>query len=155
MAPDGGKASRASLPGLPVRETAPGDTVVDRNGTTVHRSLKDRAWPEPVSACSGACLEKRPAVAPVPASDTEVVRRKGLLGFTGPDGVRQTTVNRRPVHTFSGDRDGERDGAPERARRHATGRDAAPPHRTERAVRHVRSRTRASRTMPAHRRNPP
>ncbi|MFI2643950.1 SCO0930 family lipoprotein [Streptomyces sp. NPDC018610] len=104
LAADGKKASAASLPGLSVRRTGLGDIVVDKNGMTVYRFLKDKAWPKSVSACTGACLEKWPAVAPVPASDTEGVRKKGLMGFTRPDGVKQMTVNCWPIYTFSGDK---------------------------------------------------
>ncbi|MFI1164572.1 SCO0930 family lipoprotein [Streptomyces sp. NPDC020801] len=104
MAPNGKKASLASLPGLSVKKTELGDIVVDKNGMTVYRFLKDKAWPKSVSACTGACLEKWPAVAPVPANETKGVQKKGLMGFTRPDGVKQMTVNCWPIYTFSGDK---------------------------------------------------
>lgn len=104
MAPDGKKASLADLPGLSVKKTELGDIVVDKHGMTVYRFLKDKAWPKSVSACTGACLEKWPAVAPVPASATKGVKKKGLMGFTRPDGVKQMTVNCWPIYTFSGDK---------------------------------------------------
>ncbi|GHD88075.1 SCO0930 family lipoprotein [Streptomyces naganishii] len=104
LAPNGKKASLASLPGLSVKKTDLGDIVVDKNGMTVYRFLKDKAWPKSVSACTGACLEKWPAVAPVPANDTKGVAKKGLMGFTRPDGVKQMTVNCWPIYTFSGDK---------------------------------------------------
>ncbi|MFJ3334955.1 SCO0930 family lipoprotein [Streptomyces sp. NPDC086766] len=104
LAPDGKKASLSSLPGLSVKKTDLGDIVVDKNGMTVYRFLKDEAWPKPVSACTGACLEKWPAVAPVAAGDTKGVKKKGLMGFTRPDGVKQMTVNCWPIYTFSGDK---------------------------------------------------
>lgn len=105
LAPNGKKAAPAAdLPGLSVREDAGlGDIVVDRNGRTVYRFLKDEAWPKSKSACAGACLEKWPAVAPVAAADTKGVQKKGLMGFTRPDGTKQMTVNCWPVYTFSGD----------------------------------------------------
>ncbi|MDO0924627.1 SCO0930 family lipoprotein [Streptomyces sp. TG1A-8] len=104
LAPTGKKAKRSDLPGLSVRKDPKlGDVVVDRNGMTVYRFMKDEAWPKSVSRCTGACLEKWPAVAPVAADDTEGVRKKGLMGFTRPDGVKQMTVNCWPVYTFSGD----------------------------------------------------
>ncbi|MFF7330226.1 SCO0930 family lipoprotein [Streptomyces sp. NPDC090306] len=107
LAPDGKKAAPAAasgLPGLSVRKDARlGDIVVDHQGRTVYRFLEDEAWPVSKSACTGACLEKWPAVAPVKAADTEGVRKKGLMGFTRPDGVKQMTVNCWPVYTFSGD----------------------------------------------------
>ncbi|MET7985823.1 MULTISPECIES: SCO0930 family lipoprotein [unclassified Streptomyces] len=103
-APDGKKATLAALPGLSVRKDPKlGDIVVDKNGMTVYRFMKDQAWPVSKSACTGACLEKWPAVAPVPASDTKGVQKKGLMGFTRPDGVKQMTVNCWPIYTFSGD----------------------------------------------------
>ncbi|POX53122.1 hypothetical protein C3489_16440 [Streptomyces sp. Ru71] len=105
LAPDGKKAKLADLPGLSVRKDPNlGDIVVDRNGMTVYRFLKDQAWPKPVSACTGACLEKWPVVEPVAADDTKGVKKKGLMSFTRPDGAKQQTVNCWPVYTFSGDK---------------------------------------------------
>ncbi|WP_225830002.1 SCO0930 family lipoprotein [Streptomyces sp. NK08204] len=105
LAPDGKKASLSALPGLSVRKDPElGDIIVDRHGRTVYRFLKDKAWPEPVSNCTGACLEKWPAVAAVEPGDTEGVKKKGLMGFTRPDGVKQMTVNCWPIYTFSGDK---------------------------------------------------
>ncbi|MFD5073780.1 SCO0930 family lipoprotein [Streptomyces sp. NPDC058371] len=104
-APDGKKASAVDLPGLSVRNDPKlGEVVVDKNGMTVYRFLKDQAWPVPKSACAGACLEKWPAVAPVKANDTKGVEKKGLMGFTRPDGVKQMTVDCWPAYTFSGDK---------------------------------------------------
>ncbi|MET7604430.1 SCO0930 family lipoprotein [Streptomyces avermitilis] len=104
-APDGKKASASDLPGLSVRKDPKlGDIVIDKNGRTVYRFLKDQAWPTPKSACVGACLEKWPVVAPVSANDTKGVQKKGLMGFTRPDGAEQMTVNCWPIYTFSGDK---------------------------------------------------
>jgi predicted lipoprotein with Yx(FWY)xxD motif len=104
-APDGKKATLASLPGLSTRNDPKlGEIVVDKNGRTVYRFLKDQAWPVPKSACTGACLEKWPVVAPVSANDTKGVQKKGLMGFTRPDGAKQMTVNCWPIYTFSGDK---------------------------------------------------
>ncbi|MHC3467492.1 SCO0930 family lipoprotein [Streptomyces sp. 7R007] len=104
LAPDGKKATLASLPGLSVRKDPKlGDIVVDKNGMTVYRFIKDVAWPKVISNCTGACLEKWPAVAPVDASDTKGIEKKGLMGFTRPDGVKQMTVDCWPAYTFSGD----------------------------------------------------
>ncbi|MFG2309308.1 SCO0930 family lipoprotein [Streptomyces sp. NPDC048566] len=103
-APNGKKATLADLPGLSVRKDAKlGEVVVDKNGMTVYRFMKDQAWPVSKSACTGACLEKWPAVAPVASDDTKGVQKKGLMGFTRPDGVKQMTVNCWPIYTFSGD----------------------------------------------------
>ncbi|MET7289185.1 SCO0930 family lipoprotein [Streptomyces sp. NPDC005573] len=105
LAPNGKKASLSAVPGLSVRKDAKlGDVVVDKNGMTVYRFLKDKAWPKSVSNCTGPCLEKWPAVAPVKTEDTEGVQKKGLMGFTRPDGVKQMTVNCWPIYTFSGDK---------------------------------------------------
>lgn len=106
LAPDGKKAKADSaLPGLSVRKDPNlGDIVVDKNGMTVYRFLKDKAWPEPVSNCNGACLEKWPVVAPVATNDTEGVQKKGLMSFTRGDGAKQMTVNCSPIYTFSGDK---------------------------------------------------
>lgn len=104
LAPNGKKAALSDLPGLSVRKDAElGDIVVDKNGMTVYRFIKDQAWPKSVSNCTGACLEKWPAVAPVETADTEGVVKKGLMGFTRSDGVKQMTVNCWPIYTFSGD----------------------------------------------------
>ncbi|MEU6282826.1 SCO0930 family lipoprotein [Streptomyces sp. NPDC047028] len=105
MAPDGKKAKLSDLPGLSVRKDPKlGDIVVDKNGMTVYRFLKDKAWPKSVSNCSGSCLEKWPAVAPVESGDTKGIQKKGLMGFTRPDGTRQMTVDCWPIYTFSGDK---------------------------------------------------
>ncbi|MGC0328226.1 putative lipoprotein with Yx(FWY)xxD motif [Streptomyces sp. SAI-170] len=105
LAPDGKKAKLADLPGLSTRNDPKlGEIVVDRNGMTVYRFMKDEAWPKPVSACTGACLEKWPAVEPVAANDTKGVQKKGLMSFTRPDGAKQQTVNCWPIYTFSGDK---------------------------------------------------
>lgn len=106
LAPNGKKATLSALPGLSVRKDAKlGDIVVDKNGMTVYRFIKDKAWPKSVSNCTGACLEKWPAVAEVGADDTKGVKKKGLMGFTRPDnGAKQMTVNCWPIYTFSGDK---------------------------------------------------
>ncbi|ARP68860.1 hypothetical protein LK07_02705 [Streptomyces pluripotens] len=105
LAPNGKKASLNALPGLSVhKDPKLGDIVVDKNGMTVYRFLKDKAWPKSVSNCVGGCLAKWPAVAPVKADDTQGVKKKGLMGFTRPDGVKQMTVNCWPIYTFSGDK---------------------------------------------------
>ncbi|MET7697441.1 SCO0930 family lipoprotein [Streptomyces sp. NPDC005485] len=105
-APDGKKAAvKADLPGLSTRNDPKlGEIIVDKNGMTVYRFMKDEAWPKPVSNCTGACLEKWPVVAPVEANDTKGVQKKGLMGFTRPDGAKQMTVNCWPIYTFSGDK---------------------------------------------------
>ncbi|WP_409467952.1 SCO0930 family lipoprotein [Streptomyces sp. HC307] len=105
LAPDGKKAKLADLPGLSTREDPKlGEIVVDKNGHTVYRFMKDEAWPEPVSACTGECLEKWPVVAPVAANDTKGVEKEGLMSFTRPDGVKQQTVDCWPIYTFAGDK---------------------------------------------------
>ncbi|MHA5048990.1 SCO0930 family lipoprotein [Streptomyces sp. SD15] len=104
-APDGKKATLADLPGLSTRNDAKlGEIVVDKNGMTVYRFMKDEAWPVPVSNCVGACLEKWPVIAPVAANDTKGVQKKGLMSFTRSDGAKQMTVNCSPIYTFAGDK---------------------------------------------------
>lgn len=106
LAPDGKKAKVADLPGLSVRKDPNlGNIVVDKNGMTVYRFLKDKAWPKPVSNCTGACLEKWPVVAPVEFNDTKDIPEKGYMNFTRPDGARQQTLNCSPIYTFSGDKE--------------------------------------------------
>ncbi|MDH6627774.1 putative lipoprotein with Yx(FWY)xxD motif [Streptomyces sp. LBL] len=108
LAPDGKKAKKADLAaeaGLSTRNDPKlGEVVVDKNGHTVYRFLKDTAWPDPISACTGACLEKWPAVAPVDINDTKGIQKKGYMKFTRPDGVEQQTINCWPIYTFSGDK---------------------------------------------------
>lgn len=80
---------------------------------TVYRFPRDEAWPEAVSACTGACPEKRPVVAPPAADDTRGVVRQGLMSFarpdgtkmsfTRPDGTKQRAAGCRPVRTFAVD----------------------------------------------------
>ncbi len=101
LAPDGKKAK---APGLSTREDPKlGEIVVDKDGMTVYRFMKDEAWPKPVSACTGECLEKWPVVAPVEEGDTRGVVKKNLMAFTRPDGAAQQTVSCWPVYTFVGD----------------------------------------------------
>ncbi|MFE7930074.1 SCO0930 family lipoprotein [Streptomyces sp. NPDC057456] len=113
LTPEGKKAkasgssseSGTELAGLSVRKDANlGEIVVDKNGMTVYRFLKDKAWPEPVSNCNGACLEKWPAVAPVAFNETEGIQEKGYMNFTRSDGTKQQTINCSPIYTFSGDK---------------------------------------------------
>ncbi|MFC4505329.1 MULTISPECIES: SCO0930 family lipoprotein [Streptomyces] len=107
LAPDGKKAKSesAEAAGLSVRKDPNlGEIVVDKNGMTVYRFLKDKAWPEPVSNCNGDCLEKWPAVAPVDFNDTKDIPEKGYMNFTRGDGVKQQTLNCSPIYTFSGDK---------------------------------------------------
>ncbi|MET9356132.1 SCO0930 family lipoprotein, partial [Streptomyces sp. NPDC006617] len=105
LAADGKKAKAEPAAGLSTREDPKlGEIVVDKNGMTVYRFMKDEAWPKPVSACTGACLEKWPVVAPVEANDTKGVERKGLMSFTRPDGAAQQTIDCWPIYTFAGDK---------------------------------------------------
>ncbi|MEU6606247.1 SCO0930 family lipoprotein [Streptomyces shenzhenensis] len=105
LAPDGKKAAQSDLPGLSTRKDPKlGEIVIDKNGMTVYRFMKDEAWPKPVSNCTGDCLEKWPAVAPVEAADTKGVVKKGLMSFTRSDGGKQMTVNCSPIYTFAGDK---------------------------------------------------
>jgi predicted lipoprotein with Yx(FWY)xxD motif len=107
LAPDGKKAqSAADLPGLSTRKDPKlGEIVVDKNGHTVYRFMKDEAWPKPISNCTGACLEKWPAVAPVEFGDTKGIQQKGYMNFARQDGKgRQQTINCWPIYTFSGDK---------------------------------------------------
>ncbi|MGH4030171.1 SCO0930 family lipoprotein [Actinomycetota bacterium Odt1-20B] len=107
-APDGKKAAPAAAEpadpaGLSTRKDPKlGTIVVDKNGMTVYRFTKDSAWPIK-SACAGACSEKWPAVAPVPKSDTQGIKKKGYMTYTRPDGGKQQTINCWPLYTFSGD----------------------------------------------------
>ncbi|MFF7450209.1 MULTISPECIES: SCO0930 family lipoprotein [unclassified Streptomyces] len=106
LAPTGKKASLSELPGLSTRQDPNlGEIVVDKNGMTVYRFIKDVAWPDPISKCTGACLEKWPAVAPVEANDTKGVEKKGLMSFTRPDGVKQQTIDCWPIYTFAQDKE--------------------------------------------------
>ncbi|MFE3329134.1 SCO0930 family lipoprotein [Streptomyces sp. NPDC059176] len=100
-AEEGGKP--ADLAGLSVRKDPKlGEIVVDKNGMTVYRFMKDSAWPMK-TACTGACLEKWPVVAPVDKNDTEGILKKGFVTFDRPDGIKQQTINCWPIYTYSGD----------------------------------------------------
>ncbi|WP_353947297.1 SCO0930 family lipoprotein [Streptomyces sp. HUAS MG91] len=109
-APNGKKASPAAAAapadpkGLSTRKDPKlGEIVVDKNGMTVYRFLKDSAWPIK-SNCVGACATKWPAVEPVAKNDTKSIPLKGFMAFTRPDGGKQQTLNCWPVYTFSGDK---------------------------------------------------
>lgn len=114
-APDGKKAAvgaagadeaggtEADLAGLSVRKDPKlGEIVVDSEGMTVYRFKKDSAWPMK-TACTGACLEKWPVVAPVDKNDTEGIIKKGFVTFDRPDGIKQQTIDCWPIYTFAGD----------------------------------------------------
>lgn len=115
-APDGKKAAlggsggeeaggeSADLAGLSVRKDPKlGEIVVDKNGMTVYRFMKDSAWPMK-TACTGACLEKWPVVASVDKNDTEGILKKGFVTFDRPDGIKQQTIDCWPIYTFAGDK---------------------------------------------------
>ncbi|MFF7855261.1 SCO0930 family lipoprotein [Streptomyces sp. NPDC007904] len=105
LTPEGKKAQAADRPGLATRQDPElGEIVVDENGMTVYRFMKDEAWPKPVSACTGACLEKWPVVSPVDFEDTKGIQKKGYMTFTRPDGADQQTINCWPIYTFAGDK---------------------------------------------------
>lgn len=100
-AEEGGKP--ADLAGLSVRKDPKlGEIVVDKNGMTVYRFMKDSAWPMK-TACTGACLEKWPVVAPVEKNDTEGIIKKGFVTFDRPDGIKQQTIDCWPIYTFAKD----------------------------------------------------
>lgn len=98
---EGGEA--ADLAGLSVRKDPKlGEIVVDKNGMTVYRFMKDSAWPMK-TACTGECLEKWPVVEPVDKNDIEGILEKGFVTFDRPDGIKQQTIDCWPIYTFSGD----------------------------------------------------
>jgi predicted lipoprotein with Yx(FWY)xxD motif len=117
LAPDGKKAqggARAEagdLPGLSTRKDPKlGEIVIDKNGMTVYRFMKDSPWPMK-TACTGACLDKWPVIAPVDAADTEGIdlkgsgpRGQGYVVFDRPDGLKQQTIDCVPIYTFAGDK---------------------------------------------------
>ena len=80
-----------------------GTVIVDANGRTVYFFTPDVA-DSGKSACTGACLAAWPAVvAPsVAPTATGVTAKLGVI--TRSDGVKQVTVDGRPVYTFSGDK---------------------------------------------------
>ncbi|MFD9791181.1 SCO0930 family lipoprotein [Streptomyces sp. NPDC059070] len=97
------QAPAMNMKGLSVRDDAKlGKIIVDARGMTVYRFKKDSAWPMK-SACTGACLKKWPAVAPVEKANTEGIALKGFVTFDRPDGVEQQSITCWPVYTFSGD----------------------------------------------------
>ncbi|MFI1395758.1 SCO0930 family lipoprotein [Streptomyces sp. NPDC020681] len=103
---DGGEEAggeQADLAGLSTRKDAKlGEIVIDKNGMTVYRFMKDSAWPMK-TACTGDCLKKWPVVAPVDKNDTEGVLKKGFVTFNRPDGIKQQTIDCWPIYTFAGD----------------------------------------------------
>jgi predicted lipoprotein with Yx(FWY)xxD motif len=107
----GGGAEAADLPGLSTRNDPElGEIVIDKNGHTVYRFMKDSPWPMK-TACTGACLEKWPVIAPVEANDTKGIdlkgsgpRGQGYVVFNRPDGLKQQTIDCVPIYTFSGDK---------------------------------------------------
>ncbi|KUO17499.1 SCO0930 family lipoprotein [Streptomyces dysideae] len=117
LAPDGKKAKSeaagaeaADLPGLSTRNDPKlGEIVVDKNGHTVYRFMKDTQWPMS-TACTGDCLDKWPVVAPVDAKDTKGIDlqgstpNRGYVVFDRPDGIKQQSIDCVPIYTFAGDK---------------------------------------------------
>ncbi|MEU0083424.1 SCO0930 family lipoprotein [Streptomyces sp. NPDC006274] len=98
-------AEPADLAGLSVRKDPKlGEIVVDKNGMTVYRFMKDSAWPMK-TACTGECLEKWPVVAPVDKNDIKGIKvsERGNVTFDRPDGIVQQTIDCWPIYTFKGD----------------------------------------------------
>lgn len=94
----------ADLAGLSVRKDPKlGEIVVDKNGMTAYAFTKDSAWPMK-TACTGACLEKWPVIAPVNVNDTAGILKKGFVTFDRPDGIKQQTIDCQPIYTFAGDK---------------------------------------------------
>ncbi len=125
--PEGKKAQSADLPGLSTREDPKlGEIVVDEKGMTVYRFMKDEAWPEPVSNCTGECVKKWPVVSPVDFDDTKGIQKKGYMTFTRPDGAEQQTINCWPIYTFKrqGPRRHQRSGRRRHLVRRAARREA-------------------------------
>ncbi|WP_320773279.1 SCO0930 family lipoprotein [Streptomyces sp. CRN 30] len=107
---DTGGEAGGDLPGLSTRvDPELGEVVVDANGMTVYRFEKDTPWPM-TSACTGACLEKWPVVAPVDAADTKGIDnkndgRRGYVVLDRPDGLKQQSIDCWPLYTFAGDKE--------------------------------------------------
>ncbi|WP_328371598.1 SCO0930 family lipoprotein [Streptomyces sp. NBC_00457] len=108
---EGGGVEQAGLPGLSTRNDPElGEIVVDKNGHTVYRFLKDSPWPMK-TACLDDCLEKWPVIEPVDAKDTKGIdlkgsgpRGQGYVVFDRPDGLKQQTIDCVPIYTFAGDK---------------------------------------------------
>ncbi|MEU1852493.1 SCO0930 family lipoprotein [Streptomyces sp. NPDC019990] len=120
LAPDGKKAQgggaggeaveAGDLPGLSTRNDPElGEIVIDRNGMTVYRFMKDSQWPMKTK-CIGACLDKWPVVAPVDEKDTKGIDlqgstpNQGYVVFNRPDGIKQQSIDCVPIYTFAGDK---------------------------------------------------
>ncbi|MET9832643.1 SCO0930 family lipoprotein [Streptomyces sp. NPDC006385] len=114
LAPDGKKAKggteAADLPGLSTRKDPKlGEIVIDKNGMTVYRFMRDTQWPMSTK-CTGDCLEKWPVVAPVDAEDTKGIDlqgstpNRGYVVFDRPDGIKQQSIDCVPIYTFAGDK---------------------------------------------------
>lgn len=106
----GGGAAAEDLPGLSTRNDPKlGEIVVDKNGHTVYRFMKDTQWPMS-TACTGDCLEKWPVVAPVDEKDTKGIDlqgstpNQGYVVFDRPDGIKQQSIDCIPIYTFAGDK---------------------------------------------------
>ncbi|MDW8807958.1 SCO0930 family lipoprotein [Streptomyces scabiei] len=100
----GGGGEAVEQAGLTTRKDAKlGEIVVDKNGMTVYRFMKDTQWPMSTK-CTGACLDKWPVVAPVDKNDTKGILLKGYTVFDRPDGFKQQTINCIPLYTFANDK---------------------------------------------------
>jgi predicted lipoprotein with Yx(FWY)xxD motif len=89
---------------LRTSDSALGTIVVAGSGRTVYVFDKDTAAGG-TSSCSGACLQKWPAVA-ADAADPAVDGVTGKVGtITRDDGTMQVTLGGMPLYTYAGDSD--------------------------------------------------
>jgi predicted lipoprotein with Yx(FWY)xxD motif len=89
---------------LRTADSALGKIVVAGSGRTVYVFDKDTAAAG-TSSCTGACLQKGPAV-PAGAADPAVDGVTGKVAtITRDDGTRQVTLGGRPLYTYAGDSD--------------------------------------------------
>jgi predicted lipoprotein with Yx(FWY)xxD motif len=100
-APASGTATTepAAPASVAVGSTSLGDVLVDGNGRTLYVFTADAA---DTSNCTGGCLQAWPRYAPATVNPGAGVD-KSLLGTITVDGVKQATINHRPLYYFASD----------------------------------------------------
>ncbi|MFF8480932.1 SCO0930 family lipoprotein [Streptomyces antibioticus] len=93
----------AAGPGLSVSQhPSLGSIVVDAEGRTLYRFVKDTDWPMS-SACTGSCLDRWEPAAVVDRNDVSGIDPKKVIPFDRPDGIAQQTLDCWPLYRFTGD----------------------------------------------------
>ncbi|MCX4993633.1 SCO0930 family lipoprotein [Streptomyces sp. NBC_00568] len=101
---EAGDAADAALPGMSVVDNPKlGKILVDGQGRTLYRFVKDTDWPM-TTACTGKCLDTWKPAKVIEKNDVNGIDPKLVIPFNRPDGVLQQTIDCWPLYWFTGDK---------------------------------------------------